>query len=63
MDVKTEAKLILTALLLVPLAAGIIMLVNDAWGLLPYILFILGVGGLIFVWLPRKQSSKSKKKH
>ena len=63
MDVKTESKLLLTALLLLPLAAGVILLVNDAWGLFPYILFVLGVGGLLYIWWPRKQSTSKKKKH
>ena len=65
MDVKTESKLLLSAFILLPaLASGILMLINDAWGLLPYVLFLAGLLGLAYVWWPRKDSNKGgKHKH
>jgi Flp pilus assembly protein TadB len=62
MDVKTESKLLLSAFILLPAgAAGVLMLINDAWGLLPYFLFLVGVLGLLYLWWPRKKSGKGDK--
>jgi hypothetical protein len=67
MEVKTESKLLLSAFIVLPaLAAGILMLINDAWGLLPYLLFFVGVVGMLYLWWPRKKTSKEhkgKKRH
>lgn len=54
MDVKTESKLLLSALLALPLIAGVLMLVSDAWGIYPYLMFLIGVVGLLYLWVPRK---------
>ena len=43
MDVKTESKLLLSALLLLPFGAGVVMLISDAWGIYPYLLFLIGL--------------------
>lgn len=65
MDVKTESKIILTALLLLPFVAGVLMLVSDAWGIYPYLLFLIGLLGLLYLWVPRKwfrREDKGKKR-
>lgn len=62
MDVKTESKLLLSAFIILPAgAAGVLMLINDAWGLLPYLLFLIGVLGMLYLWLPRKWFGKENK--
>ena len=68
MDVKTESKLLLSALLLLPFGAGVLMLISDAWGIYPYLVFLLGLLGLLYLWVPRKwfrkeDKSKHKNKH
>lgn len=68
MDVKTESKLILSALLLLPLGAGVVMIISDAWGIYPYIAFFIGLAGLLYLWVPRKwfgrdDKGKKHKKH
>lgn len=62
MDVKTESKLILSGLLLLPLGVGIVMVINDAWGIYPYIMLGIGLVGLLWLWLPRKWFRKEDKR-
>lgn len=61
MDVKTESKLLLSALLLLPFAAGVLMLVSDAPGIYPYLLFLIGLIGYLYLWIPRKWFRKGGK--
>lgn len=64
MNVKTESKLLLSALLLLPLGAGIVMIISDAWGIYPYLISGIGLVGLIWLWLPRKWFQREdKSKH
>jgi hypothetical protein len=60
MDVKTESKLLLSALLLLPFGAGVLMLISDSWGLYPYIMFFIGLVGLLYLWIPRKWFRKEE---
>ena len=58
MDVKTESKILLTALAAAPAAAGLILVINDeavAYGVL---LMILGFGIMIWLWKPWKWFQK-----
>lgn len=61
MEVKTESKLILSALLLVPFATGLVMIISDAWGIYPYLMFLIGLVGLLWLWIPRKWYRKEEK--
>lgn len=60
MDVKTESKVILSFLLLLPLGTGVLMIVNDSWGIYPYLMFLIGLLGLLYLWVPRKWFRKGK---
>ena len=61
MEVKTESKLLLSALLLLPFAAGLVMILSDAWGIYPYLMFLIGLLGLLWLWIPRKWFRKEEK--
>jgi hypothetical protein len=61
MEVKTESKLLLSALLLLPFAAGLVMIISDAWGIYPYLIFLVGLLGLLWLWIPRKWFRKEDK--
>ena len=61
MEVKTESKLLLSALLLLPFAAGLVMIISDAWGIYPYLIFLVGLLGLLWLWIPRKWFRKEEK--
>jgi len=75
MDAKTDSKIILSVLLLGPLAGGILMLTNNSWGFFPYLLILIAVIGYLYLWVPRKwfggeqqnhrrgHTQKKKKKH
>ena len=54
MEVETESRLLLSALLLLPFAAGLVMILSDAWGIYPYLMFLIGLLGLLWLWIPRK---------
>ena len=61
MEVKTESKLLLSALLLLPFAAGLVLIISDAWGIYPYLIFLVGLLGLLWLWIPRKWFRKEDK--
>ena len=61
MEVKTESKLLLSALLLLPFVAGLVMIISDAWGIYPYLIFLIGLLGLLWLWIPRKWFRKEDK--
>ena len=61
MEVKTESKVLLSALLLLPFAAGLVMIISDAWGIYPYLIFLVGLLGLLWLWIPRKWFRKEDK--
>lgn len=64
MNVTRESKLLLSALLLLPFGAGIAMIISDAWGIYPYLMFLIGLLGLLWLWIPRKWFQKEdNRKH
>ena len=60
MDVKTESKILLTALALAPTAAGILLAATGESVLGGLLLTLLGVVVLILIWQPWKWFSKKK---
>ena len=61
MDVKTESKLLLSALLLLPFTAGLVMIIGGAYGIFGPVILLIGLAGLLWLWIPRKWFRKEDK--
>lgn len=52
MDVKKESKLILTALTLAPIGAGIVLVIQDVGAAYGWLLIALSIIFLVWLWQP-----------
>ncbi len=58
MDIKTESKILLTALATAPTLAGIVLAVNGEAMVYGLLLIIFGFGVMILLWQPWKWFQK-----
>jgi hypothetical protein len=52
--VKTESRVLLSALIALPFVAGLLLAIFEPQLLYGWILLALSVGALLYVWWPRK---------
>ena len=60
MDVKTESKILLTALAIAPTVGGILLIVTGEAVAFGVVALVIGFGVMILIWQPWKWFGKKK---